>query len=878
MSDTKKKSLSSIIFYFLMLLFVASLTSSIFITHYYLTTKNQIIAEAKNNAIEATNKAAQEIDGFLKILHPLVTSIADDLSSGALAYNDVEQRIQNKAANIFGIGVAFAPYAFAPTKKLHAPYFVEKERDQKLLYLETFYDYTSPNTPRYADVEKNGAHFLEPFLDPASNATVAEYAAPFYDPTTKKFAGVVFANHSSAHIQHVIRNFKLGLQGYGYVVSQKGLFVAHPNEALVDQKKTLFEIAQEMDNKELEKVGQEATEGKKGFINHENTVTGQLSWILFEPIPSAQWSMVGVFIKDEIKINTSSIKHLLIVTVFNILCSLCLFLFLCARIYTGTEKRLWFGSIFYTLCSLSAIIFMWYIALYSEFYEEEKVHEDIVYDKTGLIHYIESVGGSAGTDSSMAHGMHSMPGMAGMHEINDQQDQKNSMQHSSPQTEYSDHSSTIATHIDAIESAAAATTNQKESGLEQEIALMINNFDAQVELLEQANQLLQKQTLEQQPDTAPTTTLVKTEAASLPTQQPKHQQPDHISQQEQMMPSHTEHAPSSEQPPMEHQTGMLHGNMTMSTTPKIIQIPTGIYIQTINFEGDFISTIGHIWQRYHHTEHKEVLRTVILPQALKTENWRLNEAYRYQDSDWEVIGWNFHFDLKQKFMYSEYPFDTKTIKIELWPHEFNKGEILLTPDFDSYQVTNPHSLPGVNRNLILPNWYLEKSYFSYKKTDYPTNFGFYIMGPFGTVNQLTKSKFPDLYFNIVANRRLLGPLLLDLFPLIIIMIVLFIALFMARFDKITFSSMLSILSSFFFTVILSHLQFKNKVLTQQIVFFEYFYFILHSLLLIITIISILFYLESTVRFIRYKKMLIPLLLYWPILTSSILTLSIIYFY
>jgi hypothetical protein len=40
--------------------------------------------------------------------------------------------------------------------------------------------------------------------------------------------------------------------------------------------------------------------------------------------------------------------------------------------------------------------------------------------------------------------------------------------------------------------------------------------------------------------------------------------------------------------------------------------------------------------------------------------------------------------------------------------------VLLIPDLEGYQLINPSSLPGVEKNLVLPGWNPKKSFFQYR--------------------------------------------------------------------------------------------------------------------------------------------------------------------
>jgi len=309
-----------------------------------------------------------------------------------------------------------------------------------------------------------------------------------------------------------------------------------------------------------------------------------------------------------------------------------------------------------------------------------------------------------------------------------------------------------------------------------------------------------------------------------------------------------------------------------------LHIPTGIYITALWFpDVHSLSMMGYIWQRYHKIGHAQVTKGLIFPSALREDPWRFSETYRFDDGEWEIIGWMFKYNIKQDFDHTHYPFDVKRLSIIMLPKDFNRGVILI-PDLEAYPIINPSSLPGFERDQAVQIWHPERAYFSYNVHTPKTNYGLYSVGSFGIAEQSTKAQYPDFSYNIDCKRYLTSILLINLFPLAIVMLILFITLLMARLGKLDFGSVLGTCGAFFFTIIVAHLQLKQTIAIDQIVFFEYFFFILHFIILSVLVVSILFFLKIPVRFIQYKNMLIPLLFFWPLVETLVLTVSLIYFY
>jgi hypothetical protein len=85
-------------------------------------------------------------------------------------------------------------------------------------------------------------------------------------------------------------------------------------------------------------------------------------------------------------------------------------------------------------------------------------------------------------------------------------------------------------------------------------------------------------------------------------------------------------------------------------------------------------------------------------------------------------------------------------------------------------------------------------------------------------------------------------------------------------------------ASLFFGVILAQTQFRAKIPSYELVFFEYFYFILHAAILLVSLATLFYWFGIELRVLRYQEGLILKLLYWPLILMSIIIISFIYLY
>ena len=311
---------------------------------------------------------------------------------------------------------------------------------------------------------------------------------------------------------------------------------------------------------------------------------------------------------------------------------------------------------------------------------------------------------------------------------------------------------------------------------------------------------------------------------------------------------------------------------------KLLYIPTGIFIRTIKFEeSNNVFITGLIWQRYPREGQDKISQGFTLPEAIvATDLGGWEEVYRYQDGEEMVIGWYFEVTLRQGFDYARYPFDSKEIQIRLLPQEISHN-VILVPDLDSYINLLPRDRPGLEKDLILPGWNIKRSFFQYKLRSYDTNFG---------INTyIFQRQVPELCFTVVATRNFLTVFISNFMPILVVSIMMFaIQLIISQkvqeeeTRKFTALEIISVGGGLLFIVLLDQLNLRGSIIISSLIYIEYVYFVLYLVIILITLNALLIALGSRIWLISYKDNLIPKLLYWPLLLTLLLLMTIFSFY
>ncbi len=302
-------------------------------------------------------------------------------------------------------------------------------------------------------------------------------------------------------------------------------------------------------------------------------------------------------------------------------------------------------------------------------------------------------------------------------------------------------------------------------------------------------------------------------------------------------------------------------------------IPTGVFVQSIEFTSSTnVEVTGYLWQRYHRGRNRDLNRGFILPEAIEAT---VNEVYRYDTGEFESIGWYFVATLRQNFSYEQYPFDRQEVWLRFWHTDFARN-VVLVPDLDAYDITNPGTLPGVERDFVLPGWSIAASGFNYRSKNYNANFGI--------DDYVGQDAFPELHFSIHLRRQFLSPFVSKFIPLFVVAAMLFALLLINskhehRSDWFGFKAMDVVLgcAALFFVLIFEHAALREELGSPTVMYLENLYFGLYLATLFVTMNAIMFATTGW-RLIQFRDNLLPKLLFWPLYLTGLFVVTMVAFY
>lgn len=305
---------------------------------------------------------------------------------------------------------------------------------------------------------------------------------------------------------------------------------------------------------------------------------------------------------------------------------------------------------------------------------------------------------------------------------------------------------------------------------------------------------------------------------------------------------------------------------------KNIYIPTGIVVQTMEFKGPYTVQVGgYVWQRYANSL-PPLDRGVVFPEADTTT---FTKVYEAKQGDEDLIGWNFKTTMREQFDYFRYPLDRQLMWMRIWDVEFEKN-VYLVPDVKGYTTLAPNDAPGLDRGLVLENWEINSSYFSFRLNQYNTNFG--IDGYTPDVPQ------PELYFNIPLKRLILSPLVARGVTPLVILIQLFVIVMVIGSDSkrleafgVRPGAIIFTCAAFFFAMLVAQNALRDELKWYGIVYLETVYVLTYYVILGVAANSVALVAFPKLGLFQSDNLWVEVM-YWPTILGILLLITLVEFH
>ena len=263
--------------------------------------ERELESNARNLAASLVNRTETELVAVAKVTEGLARSVSagtrteDELL--ALLRTTLEQN-----PTIYGMAVAFEPYAFRPGTRLYAPYYFRDGKTLRLSRLEDTYRQVPYlywdwyQIPRELEQEE----WSEPyFAEGAGNIALATCGVPFYGGQggRRVIQGIVSASISLDSLVDFVSSVRILRTGYAALLSRNGMILAHPlKDAIMNE--TFFSIAESRNDARQRAVGRKMVRGETGFVRY-TSLMGFPSYLCYVPVRSTGWTVAVLFPQNE---------------------------------------------------------------------------------------------------------------------------------------------------------------------------------------------------------------------------------------------------------------------------------------------------------------------------------------------------------------------------------------------------------------------------------------------------------------------------------------------------------------------------------------------------------------------------------------------------
>ncbi|MCF7708536.1 MAG: SpoIIE family protein phosphatase [Verrucomicrobia bacterium] len=315
-----------------------------FILWSYFSARHRLEADMEARAFSLADGAARRIDAKLGVLQGVVNGMALTLESQELKVpfenvRAMQTKCLEENDGIYGVCVALEP-GVAPTNWPDLAAWEYRAGDRLEYvdlagaeYAHTWEDWYT--LPKHLDRPV----WSEPYE--WEGVLMVTYSVPIYLGANeeRRFAGVITCDLTLDWLEQMIKELPLGEDGYGLLMSRNGTYVSHPMPELV-LNESVFSIAEQRGEPELRAVGQRMVSGRSGILPFVSFATGELSWLAFTSLESADWTMAALISLEEMRSEILKLSRRQAMVGFAGLLLLCLAVRMIARSITRPISNL----------------------------------------------------------------------------------------------------------------------------------------------------------------------------------------------------------------------------------------------------------------------------------------------------------------------------------------------------------------------------------------------------------------------------------------------------------------------------------------------------------------------------------------------------------
>jgi hypothetical protein len=263
--------------------------------------------------------AAKTIDQLLADVQDAGNTLLERLNSGEVNSTNAQvatKSLLEKFPNLWGVGITYDRRQ--PTAPTVEPNVYTTRPGGVIKPGKITYNYEDPADPRghwWRRAIDVGNTWVPPYLGGTTKKMLAVYTGRFYGPNAPPDGSPSGAIIISIQLDTINRSVvwsELGASGYGFVLSRSGSYPEHPSKDVNGvfvthplktywrgpDAPTFAEVAARTGNETSARILDEDSVAGDAVLDYRDEITGEPAWLFHERIPTADWVLGFVVIKD----------------------------------------------------------------------------------------------------------------------------------------------------------------------------------------------------------------------------------------------------------------------------------------------------------------------------------------------------------------------------------------------------------------------------------------------------------------------------------------------------------------------------------------------------------------------------------------------------
>ncbi|RHW32387.1 methyl-accepting chemotaxis protein [Lysinibacillus yapensis] len=304
-----RKSISTKVAFALFIAIIVVFSITGFLINSY--TKSLLVESVEENVSTKSDAIADQVNSMFANKATIVRQIATNQE--ILKYLNTADSRDEATANSYYIGVSEALDEIVKTDESVAMAWVASNKSNFLVGSNNVVSDPSfdiKSRPWYEPaLNEDDVYFTEPYMDEVFGKIILSAMKPIKEDGNT--IGIVAIDIFLDELPELMQSYKMGENGYSFLLSNDGTILYHPNSELILEQK-LQSLSGEIGN-----VGQKMVEGEKGLELAK--VNDGLEYIGYSQVPTTNWS-VGTSITQKEALSSLNTFTYMMSTYFAIAC------------------------------------------------------------------------------------------------------------------------------------------------------------------------------------------------------------------------------------------------------------------------------------------------------------------------------------------------------------------------------------------------------------------------------------------------------------------------------------------------------------------------------------------------------------------------------